>query len=173
MKRTLLAIIMLLPMASFAQEQSIPEPVLKELSRDLADMHQALVKAQTSLTSGSEFVAVEVQSAEIHSTPNPSSAVLARVEAGEPFRVVQRSGDWYQVESDANSSGWLKADAVRPLSSTVPASQSSTERLFAELTDKAARLRDRYRDNEYISISGFTIEISVPPSVSIDFEFKE
>jgi hypothetical protein len=40
------------------------------------------------------------------------------------------------------------------------------------LVRKAVELRNQYASNDYISIKGFSIEIGVPPSLSIDFEFR-
>jgi hypothetical protein len=40
------------------------------------------------------------------------------------------------------------------------------------LLKRAAALRDTYRNNPYIEVTGFSIEIGISPSLTIDFEFK-
>jgi hypothetical protein len=54
-----------------------------------------------------------------------------------------------------------------------PESTGLWDRLRDKLTAKAIALRNKYRNNPYILIKGFSIELGVSPSLSIDFEFKD
>ena len=43
---------------------------------------------------------------------------------------------------------------------------------FQSLTEQATKMRDKYRNNPYFSVRGFTVKMGVPPSVDLNFEFK-
>lgn len=54
----------------------------------------------------------------------------------------------------------------------VPPGDSWWDRKRDALLKRATELRDKYRNNPYITVAGFSIEIGISPSLTIDFEFK-
>jgi len=53
-----------------------------------------------------------------------------------------------------------------------PGLDSWWDRKRDALLKRAAELRDKYRNNPYIEVTGFSIEIGISPSLTIDFVFK-
>jgi len=53
-----------------------------------------------------------------------------------------------------------------------PQGESWWDRKRDALLKRAADLRDKYRNNPYIEVKGFSIELGISPSLTIDFEFK-
>lgn len=49
---------------------------------------------------------------------------------------------------------------------------SVSEDLYRILAEKATRMHDSYKNNSYIEVSGFTVNVGISPSVSVNFEFK-
>lgn len=45
--------------------------------------------------------------------------------------------------------------------------------LFDRLTARAKDLRDQFADNPYVSVKGFQVTLGLPPSVNVQFEFRE
>jgi hypothetical protein len=75
------------------------------------------------------------------------------------------------------SSGWVKAANAVPAGWVAathmpPSQQGVSEAIYQQITEQASRLRKRYENNPYVSVDGFDINIGVPPSVSISFQFK-
>ena len=51
-------------------------------------------------------------------------------------------------------------------------SQSATERIYSKIAASVNQVRLKYEANPYVGISGFSVDMSVPPGLSIQFEFK-
>ena len=96
---------------------------------------------------------------------------------GDTFPIVERAGDGYAVKLDKPING-LNAAWLQTAAAVITAQQASTQstsfvdQIFSELTEKAARFRQSYQNNPYVIVTGFTVNV-VPPSVSINFEFKK
>ena len=58
---------------------------------------------------------VEVQGsvANIREAPTTNSAVVTTVQQGNRLKVIERSGDWYRVETPSGKTGWLHANLVK------------------------------------------------------------
>lgn len=98
------------------------------------------------------------------------------MEKGKTFPVVSQAGGWYAVEFgepfDGMKTGWLPATAAVPVAQTNPSASSTAEAVFVKLTEQAARFKQAYQNNPYVTVSGFTVNV-VPPSVSVNFEFRK
>ena len=187
--RKLVAIVAaLLPAIAASQESSIPKPVLDGISRDLAELQAAVVEAQGRLaapqsltfTSSTETVKITGIKPAIRLGAAQSAVSLFMATPGQTFQVVDKASDWYAIRLaqpvQGYSSGWVSAADVVPTNSfgKEPAKASSVaEDVFRKLTEQASRLRDTYRNNPYIAVSDFAVNVGVPPSVSINFEFKK
>ena len=183
-----------LPLAALAQGGDIPKPVLDGLAKDLAQLHQAVLEAQRKQQAyemavtkfpalGVNQITVTNQSAGVRAGANDKAALLQNASMNQTFPVIDKAGDWYAVSLPEKikgvSSGWVRAaDAVptmRIVQTTAPGQQPSSfaDDIFRDLTERAARFRETYRNNPYISVAGFSVNVGVPPSVSITFEFKK
>ena len=45
--------------------------------------------------------------------------------------------------------------------------------IYSRLTDYVQSVYFKYKDNKYFRVSGFSVDVSLPPSVTVDFEFRE
>lgn len=111
---------------------------------------------------------------------------LLEPKRGEKFLVLDKADDWYAVKLpqpvEGHMTGWVNASDVivekavdASLTGQVVAtpSRAVAEDVFRMLTERAGRIRDAYKDNPYVSVSGFTVNVGVPPSVGVNFEFKK
>jgi hypothetical protein len=44
--------------------------------------------------------------------------------------------------------------------------------IFDMITKQLSELKAKYYHNKYIKVTGFSVNLAVPPSASINFEFK-
>lgn len=176
-----------------AQGSQIPDPVIRTLAKDLAELQQAVLAAQKQQQAGIDKMNVFSQAgvasitvtsayAKVRAGAADGAPPLAQIAAGKKFRVVDKMDNWYAVSLDKPikglQTGWVSAaDAVPMLAGgdVIPSlvqQQTASEAVFRSLTEHAARLRQAYKDNPYVSVSGFQVNVGAPLSVSINFEFK-
>lgn len=177
MKTFIAAIALLLPLHAFAQEQLSRTQTFERLSHQLAAMQHVVENSR-----GPEYAAyglakatIAASDATIHADASSSSAVVRKPQVGDEVKLLGREGNWYRVETIGpavpNYKGWIQTRAVE--TSGYATATYSSDALFQKLTDMALDIRDEYQNNPYIRISGFDVEIGLPPSVTINFEFKK
>jgi hypothetical protein len=178
MKLLFVVIALLLPLHCVAQDRTVPQPVMDEFAKDLADMQSIVSKEQMTFAASKAYFSTNVatvsdEHSPLHSAPAETSTVVGISDPGQQFRVLERNGTWYRVEpteaSQGSLSGWIRAE---DLSGPYATDAYQYEDMFTRLAKKAKQIKDRWRNNPYISVTGFTVEVGLPPSVSIDFEFK-
>lgn len=178
MKALVATLALLVSLGVHAQDRPTREQTLQKLAHELAEM-QSVIDASR----GSQFAAytnakakVIDPSATIHADANTSSAVVSKPQVGATVKLLGREGNWYRVEpvepSPQGTQGWIQAPAIEPYTQAATASYSS-DALFQQLTEMATKIRDEYQNNPFIRISGFDVEIGLPPSVTVNFEFKQ
>ena len=194
MKWITCCLILLMPVAAAAQQsKEIPKPVMNGLAHDLAELQKAVVEAQRKqqqdlmaqfLTDAPTHIKVTGSSTPIRGGASKYSEILLQAEKGRTYRVIDKAGPWYAVKLDSPHegipTGWISATGAVPVANLGQSSSGGTvpdetlaEEIFKSLTEQATHLRDAYRNNPYINVSGFTVNVGVPPSVSISFEFKK
>lgn len=190
MKTIILILIILVPFLAFAEQKEIPENVLNELSSDLAELQEEILHAQVIQSPPIPWAAafgavkrgltVTQDSVEVRAGASDNAESLIKAAMGASFTVVDKAGPWYAVTLDKPvkgvHAGWLNAKAVVPYTKYRPISEQArktvSEKILSRLTSLAIKFRKKYKDNEYLSVSGFSVDVGVPPSVSVDFEFK-
>ncbi|MBM4334202.1 MAG: hypothetical protein FJ117_23830 [Deltaproteobacteria bacterium] len=115
----------------------------------------------------------------IYSGADAKTRPVEIVMKGEKFKVIDKIENWYAVSLSkpvkGMESGWLKATQVVPEISpisTTPPEKSISELMYEKIVASVKALKDGYANNPYVTVKGFNVNISVPPSVSISFEFK-
>ena len=79
--------------------------------------------------------------------------------------------DWYAVAKPGpggapSTAGWVKAKSVVPIPAQGPGAtptsliQSGVEAVFRIAVDGAVGLRDQYKNNPYVTIKGFSIDVA-------------
>jgi hypothetical protein len=184
MRCSLLAIATFVPMVAIAQ---VPKAVLDELSSDLSALHKSVLEAQNkqqapdSLIRSSNVEEIEVTKnfADIFAGASNDAKGLYKAPKGDTFKVIDKVNGWYAVKLNKQTSGldagWIKAsDGVPLLAKTeiLISPLSRSEDIYDTLLDGANKVKGKYKNNAYISVTGFSINVGVPPSVSISFAFK-
>ncbi|MFU0507738.1 hypothetical protein [Pseudaminobacter sp. NGMCC 1.201702] len=71
------------------------------------------------------------------------------------------------------------ANDVGQLQASIPTAQAymamkagELDSWWEELIKKARNMKERWADNPYVSVTGFSLSLSIPPSIDVEFEFK-
>ena len=133
------------------------------------------------------IVVITADSAEIYKGAALNAGIVESVPAGKQFPVLDKVADWYAVALDEPvkgfSTGWVQAAKAVPYwdismaqaatsRTEVGVSRSMTERLYSQIAASVNDVRLKYDTNPYVGISGFSVDMSLPPGVSILFQFK-
>jgi hypothetical protein len=179
--RVLGFLLLVLPFAAIGQTREIPKSAIDELSRDLASLQRAVLEAQSdqqsvygkhSANMGSVAV---IEPTVLRAGAADTAPVILRAAKGKTFPLVAEAPGWYAVRTEqpfqGTNTAWLRATAAISLQPET-ASPSAGDRIFAKMAESASRMKQSYDNNPYFTITGFTVSV-VPPSVSMNFEFKK
>lgn len=177
---------MFLPLVSFAQDASIPKPVIDSIAKDLATLQATVVEGQARLNAAQASSATGWNIDSVKATASKPALRLGATETanqlstatpGEKFKVLDKTGDWYAVKLarpvEGYTAAWVKASDVVPYVEIQPKAETIAEDLFRKLTEQASKIKDSYRNNPYVSVTGFTVNVGISPSVGVNFEFKK
>ncbi|MGA2332707.1 MAG: SH3 domain-containing protein [Syntrophales bacterium] len=113
--------------------------------------------------------------------------VLEKAPRGTSFDVIDKTGPWYAVALDKPinglSSGWIKATYAAPELKLIlrrkedneTKQKSVSERLsdvYEKMTESLKTLQDKYKNNPFVKVTGFTVNLAIPPTLSVSFQFK-
>ena len=133
------------------------------------------------------IVTITADSAGVYKGAALDAELFESVSAGKQFPLLDKVGDWYAIALDnpveGVPAGWVQAAKAVPswdltmvgdVASVAEAAAkpSLTERVYAEITAAVNDVRLKYDKDPYVGITGFSVEMSLPPGVSIMFEFK-
>lgn len=187
MRKLFISLLFSAPLISVAQTNQMPPTMLKSLSKDLAELQQAVLAAQAQQqaeTGAHEKIWAFPQkvtvttSTYLRAGAAEKAATVILAEKGKTFPVLSQAGEWYAVGFDTPVNGmnsaWIKAAAAVPTGheQTAQSSSSAADKVFETLTERAARFKQNYQNNPYVGVTGFSVNV-LPPSVSINFEFKK
>jgi hypothetical protein len=151
---------------------------MQSLASDLASL-QREIHADRNLGIAGEGVAsvqVKKNGARVYTAADKSSGEIKEFKAGATLPVVNKVDDWYVVnllgEGD-HKVGWVQADWVAPKDYNFTAKATSEEDIYQKVIGKIQDLKRKYDDNDYVRVSGFSVDVGIPPSVNISFEFKD
>ncbi len=163
-------------------EEKIPSDVLKELSRDLAEINklilerQATTQAREGLVGYYTKIRVTKDTAYAYAGASWEAGKIAQFAAGKVLPVIDKAGPWYAVDLGEEKTGWVNATQVVPTGigpkPFFAAADDLSTRIYTLLTNKLAELKEKYEKNLYIKVKGFSVSLGMPMSVTIDFEFR-
>lgn len=174
------------PVLAAAQE-SIPPEVLQKLGSDLSALQATVESAQpdgqasdwSRLLSKPLNVLVTGAAPTLRLGADQSAQVVAQLTAGQSLPVIDKADGWYAVKlgggGGGQTVGWISAAEAVPEPIPLPNGWSArkvAEDAVRRVTTEVARLKDAYKNNPYVQISGFTVNVGVPLSVSVNFDFK-
>lgn len=176
------------------QEKQTLENTMQEISKDLAALHREVedtYKAQVGYFKQDYYmVHITSKQAPIRAGADGKAQILSNASLGNTFNVIDKAGEWYAVsfKNPINdlTSGWVKSSDVVPVqikratlfaerevADVKPTGEKSvSDRIYEQLTKYVMSIRDKYQNNPYVRVTGFTVNVTVPPSVSVSFEFK-
>ena len=202
MKRVLVLLLLAASSSVFAEGAPSFDQSMEKVAKDLSALHwkiQGIYQRELASNLASSFaevfsalktgnsVMVTADSARIYKGAALSAGVVDSVSAGTRFHLLDKVDDWYAVALDKPvqgfSSGWVQAAQSVPYSELAmvkagaqlagdASSQSFTDRLYSGITASVRDIQRSYEADPHVGISGFSVDLSIPPGVSILFEFK-
>jgi uncharacterized protein YgiM (DUF1202 family) len=181
MKITLVAVFLMVATAAHAQE-SVPEDVRRELAKDLAELNRLVLQLQAPYaapTRRPEAVVITRDKA-VKADLGWFADTLMTVPKGDKFPVIDKMEGWYAIQIPGKQVGWVPASGATPTielaSKDQPVPFTTVAAVagdpFQRIIDGAALVRDKWKDNPYVFVKGFSVQMGVPPSFSLGFEFK-
>ncbi len=171
--------------------KDIPPEVVDKLLADLAPFSAALSEeAHREVHPSRRTVKIVATDAKAFTKPRASKKKFDTLEIDTEFPLIGQVGPFVGIEHK-NQAHWVSSEHVKIAANTGPGPQVTIDHndrapatkgaglsemwgsLKASLLRRAIALRDEYRENPYISIKGFTIDVGLVPSLSIEFEFKD
>jgi hypothetical protein len=192
--RSIIFLLLVLPaLPAFGQEpiphtfgqEPIPQTFLEKLARDLAELQQASSRA--AFAEASLGVRIVNNNSTVYAGAGKDTAPIATLEKGDQAPVIDNAGGWYAIQLPNETSGWVQARDVAPIMRKLPSDPFAQaggdygaetqvgwlEEQIRSLLERASDFRNSYQNNPYVIVRGFDVNVSVPPSLGISFEFKE
>jgi hypothetical protein len=179
----ILAVAVISAPVSAQSVQSIPDDFLSKMANDLATLRVDPPPNEASVAYGmgpATAVPSRVQVDKDQTTVWPTAGGRnnsVQWTKGTEANVRNAVPGWYEVE--ANGGGyWVPANEVAPMGPIrkVVANSAPDSSWFSQQVEKlmksATAFKDSYSSNPYLNVRGFSINLSLPPSVNVDFEFK-
>ncbi len=181
---TLIAASFLLNMQAVTAQEMSREQTLKELAKDLEKLQQ-LQSGVVATTTPNSVTTI----ADFYAKAAPfDNAVVAKnlIPSGTVIFPSGTNGSLYEIIYDLGGvrTGWATGEALK--NAGVFADQSLLQYLkdgttqikqtivgWSRLLESAFALKDDYKENPHLNINGFSIVLSVPPSLQLNFEFKQ
>lgn len=181
-KIILMALLLTLALSANAEKKADLSSTMSGLANDLAalqgDIEAASHDQQSWAYSGSGITRVRLTQtqAAIYKGADKASGVLTKLPEGKTLPVIDKAGEWYAVRLDNGpgefKAGWIQSGAVVPETFSLASQQTLAADAYQKIMDKVQGLKEKYSSNPYVRITGFSVDITVPPAVSIAFEFK-
>lgn len=177
----------LLSHAAWAQNaKGIPDDFISKMANDLAGLTTDPLPQTprgtfaSGTASGTLIVPSTVQwvkAGQAWTTDqNTGKAVSRHLDPGTEASVYGETMGHYQVGLGDNKRWWVPVADVTP---TGPATRVADTpdpgwlgQQIEKLMKNASLFRDNYKSNPYVNVRGFSINVGIPPSVNMDFEFK-
>lgn len=167
--------------AAYAEEPKNLEAAMSDLANDLADLQKdvELVSQKSAADSFATLRRVKItgKSVPVYKGAADFSGILTKLPEGKVLPVVDKAGEWYAVDLEKTNtgyaSGWVNASSVVPETYSVQTKTTSlTDIAYQKVMDKVKELKEKYQNNPYVRVTGFSVDVASPPAVSISFEFK-
>lgn len=151
--KSLAILILFFSTIGYSEEEKPLDKTLQKVASDLATLQQKIQSAYQN------------QAANAGNDKDFSAkSVDITTEKGKGFAGVLTS-----KTKDLGTVGDYRALAS---ASTTQPSKSNMEVVYEKILLSVKELKDKYETNPYVIVNGFSIDIGMPPSVNISFEFK-
>jgi hypothetical protein len=167
-------LLMLAPSALADEPKSLDE-AMKVLAKDLATL-QGVVQSQSQKqwVYNPSRLRITRPNAPLYKGADSKSQVVTKLPEGTSAAIVDRVGPWYAIKlnDQYQQTGWVEAGTVVPEPAAFGPYPVTGDDLYERAMEQVKILKKKYEENPYIRITGFSLEVSVPPAISVDFEFK-
>lgn len=165
--------------SSSAQKEALVKNTMEQIAKDLADVNAQLLKASQpgaesaghpgSAAKSSFPMPLAYFSDQYTGYAEPSADAKETIpfSVGESAKILARNGDWYLVTNAQDRVGWVPGAFL----SQVSISDDAFQKAIAAAMRMLANMKDKY-DKGPVVIKGFSIDVKIPPGVSVEFEFK-
>lgn len=159
----------------------------EEMSKDLAVIQKTIdlfseKNRKISSIKINDPIAVDilVDKANLYSEASITSKIVTTTTKAISYQVIDKKEGWYAVKLNdiyfGKKFAWIESSDVLPsniLSDITKPSIHPSELLYKDLILLLINFENKYKDNPYLTPSGFTINIEKSPSISVTFEFNE
>jgi len=153
MKKIFLGFLLIIVSVSVMAQTSEMQGPVKDISSELASINQEIADAyqveqdETQSVSNVQFQYTDINSLQMN----------------------------IPIGSLKNASAVLNHKIKTKPKSTSPktVSKKQTEDMYEMIINKMYALKKKYDNNPYVRISGFDVNIGIPPSVTVSIEFKK
>lgn len=162
---------------------------LRGIADDLATLQKEIQTASASAeaqqiaagTRAIQFVTITKDNAALKYGADENASSYSKASAGQTFKVLDKANDWYAVQLEKPAKGidsaWVNAADVAPkfqyIGNTQAKDSSVADKLYQQIMESVKKVKDKYDKNPYVSVSGFSVDVGIPPSVSVSFEFNK
>ncbi len=167
--------------AAHAEQPKNLEATMGDIAKDLATLQKDvdLVSQKPTAYGFATLKGVKLtgKSVPIYKGAADFSGLVMKLPEGKVLPVVDKAGEWYAVGLDQPNigykSGWVHASSVVPETYTLQTqTKPTTDSMYQQIMDKVKGFKEKYENNPYVRVTGFSVDIAIPPAVSISFEFK-
>lgn len=169
--------------ASNVPRADMPESVQQELSDDLAGLQESISVPVVSgplsgpLSRYREFASA-TRGGAVMSSPSDRAQVVTTVYPGTVMGLSgKKTGDFVEVGYEhlgGSLTGWVDPNLVGLVAGRNPAVLTTEEKkeLYKRILERVNDLVAKWKDNPYVSIGGFSINVDQAPSVNVDIRYK-
>lgn len=155
-------------------KRSIPDQFWAELATDIGKLAPQPSPAATNMNQPRTYdFQITKDKAPVYEGAGASRKTIESLNTGQAVEVVDRVGDQYAIFAKNPKgkvvSGWVEASDVKP----APAPDSLRSSATELIVQKLGQLYQKYKNNPYVSVTGFSVQIGIPPSVTIEFTPKD
>lgn len=107
------------------------------------------------------------ESYQARSKPSEDASATVTFHKGEKAKVVEWQDNWILAMDSTGNTGWVQDTALK----IIDAAERTIEEIMPQIISQLQAMKAKYQQGP-IRVTGFAVDIKIPPGVSVDFEFK-
>jgi hypothetical protein len=164
-----------------AQDYGSREETYRDVANDLTKIQDLIDSAQKApLEKIPRQLVVTAEKAELRKGAMETTPKIAEASEGKLYSVIDKASNWYAVQLEEPIAGqsvaWVSAASVAPMvffDDIEYQIDSFTNGIYEKILNQINSFKDKYKNNPYVNVSGFSINIGTNISATVSFEFKE
>jgi hypothetical protein len=163
----------LLPLTAVAEDPKNLDQTMDAIAKDMATLQR--LTQSPRWTYNPSTLRITKRQASVYKGADTDSGVLTKLPEGQSVPIVDKAGEWYAITFDNERkplTGWVQAGAAVPEPVAFGPHPLTGSDVYEAAVEQLQVLKEKYSKNPYVRISGFSVEASLSPAVTVDFEFK-